>query len=144
MRIYVGSDHRGFELKQKIIALLAERGHDVVDCGNDHLDPFDDAVDFAKIVSQKIQTDPDARGILFCGSGIDMCIASNRFKGVRCALGINTNHVRHGRENDHINCLAIPAEFIGENEIHEMITTFLNTQPKQDEKYLRRVKKLDE
>ncbi|OGK15957.1 hypothetical protein A2690_00695 [Candidatus Roizmanbacteria bacterium RIFCSPHIGHO2_01_FULL_39_12b] len=143
MVIYIGADHRGFNLKQKLIPWLQNEGHEVFDCGNDHLDPLDDAVDFAKLVTQNIQNDSQAYGLLLCGSGIDMAIAANRFKGIRCALGINPNHVKHGRGNDHINCLSMPAEYIDENIAHEMITTFINTYPKQDEKYLRRVAKLD-
>lgn len=153
MTIYIGSDHRGFALKQKLVPWLQERGHEVVDCGNDHLEPLDDYVDFSKSVATKLQSQllvtsnqipQNSFGILLCGSGIGAAIAANRHKGVRCALGFDVEQVHHGRQNDHINCLSIPAEYIDEKNAQEMITVFLESTPKQEEKYLRRVKKLDE
>ena len=143
MRIYIGSDHRGFKLKEKIVPWLKEQGHEVIDCGNYRYDPVDDSPDFARKVAEQIQQSPELFGLLLCGSGIDMSIMANRFKQVRCGLGINPAHVKHGRENDQINCLAIPAEFVDETMVKEMINVFLTTAPKNDEKYYRRVLKLD-
>ncbi len=156
MKIFVGADHRGFEMKGKLIEWLKSEGHDVVDCGNSSYDADDDSVDFGKKVAENLIAPPvilsktkdlqneSAKGILFCGSGIEMAIAANRYKGVFCALGINEAHVRHGVENDHINCLSIPAEFVDEKTAKEMIEVFLKIEPKMAEKYLRRKRKLDE
>lgn len=153
MKIFVGSDHRGFELKNKLIEWLKSEGHEVEDCGNKIYDPNDDYADFAKVVALKIQpptsviqlptSNLQPLGILICGSGVGVNVAANRFKGIICALGFNPDQVKHARENDHINCLSIPSDYIDLEKAKTIITAFLTAQPKQDEKYLRRLKKLD-
>lgn len=82
-------------------------------------------------------------GIVICGSGIGVSMATNRYKGIRCGLCINVEHVRHARENDHINVLALPSDMITEEEAQLMVNEFLNAAPIMKEKYIRRAKKLD-
>ncbi|MFQ5452300.1 MAG: RpiB/LacA/LacB family sugar-phosphate isomerase [Candidatus Paceibacterota bacterium] len=164
MKIYIGADHRGFELKNKLKDWLQTQDHEVIDCGNDHLDPQDDYTDFARAVAEKVQlaqglpgggedspgvADEISRtssglGILICGSGVGVSIVANRFRGVRCGLGFNKNQIKHARENDHINCLALAADYIDTQTAQEMTKTFLSAIPKRQEKYLRRIRKIDQ
>lgn len=143
MTIFIGADHRGFELKEKIKQWLKEQGHDVTDCGNNNYDPEDDYVEFAEQVAKKIAQSEPTFGILLCGSGIGMSIVANRYKGVRCGLGFNIEQVKHGRENDHINCLSIASDYVDFEKGKEMIGVLLHSAPKREEKYLRRVEKID-
>lgn len=145
MKIYIGADHRGFEMKEELVSWLQEAGHEVVDCGNDQLDPEDDFVDYGFAVAKKVAADAtdESRGIGICGSGIGMSIAANRVKGVRCGLSHNAKHVEHARQNDHINMLALASEWVSLDEAKEIITAFLNTEMSPKEKYARRAQKLD-
>lgn len=83
-------------------------------------------------------------GIVICGSGVGVCIAANRTKGIRCVLGFNSDQVKHARRHDHTNVLALGADYVDLARAQEMVTTFLNEPPDNQGKYLRRIKKLDE
>src|SRR5437870_1296956 len=91
MKIYVGADHGGYSLRQELIAYLKDSGYDVVDEGDKELKPDDDFPQFAGRVASAVlaSDDSDARGIIICRNGQGVCIAANRFKGVRAALGYN-------------------------------------------------------
>lgn len=144
MTIFIGADHRGFELKNKLIEYLQEKNIRVEDMGNYNYDPEDDNPDYAKKVAQAVLQNPkEFLGIVICGSGIGVSMAANRFKGVRCALGFNLEQVKHGRENDHINALAIPAEYADFETAAKMVDAFIETPIINKEKYLRRSQKLD-
>src|SRR3989344_9586631 len=112
MKVYISTDHRGFELKNHMKDWLVEQGHEVIDCGNDHLDPVDDFVDFTFIAAKKLLADlkknpqSNSLGIGICGSGIGVTIAANRLKGIRCGFCVNAWQSIHGRENDQINMLS--------------------------------------
>ncbi len=144
MTVFMGADHRGFELKNKLVEYLQEKNIRVEDLGNYEQDPQDDYPDFGFKVAQAVLQNPEEFvGILICGGGgIEM--AANRVKGVRCALGFDQTQVQHIRENDHVNVLALAADYITFETATLFVDTFLNTPLKKDEKYLRRVKKLDQ
>lgn len=150
MKIYISSDHRGFELKNHLLPWLQAKGISTIDCGNDHLDPVDDYVDFTLSAARSLQKDldenpsSDSLAIGICGSGIGVTIAANRLKGIRCGLSYNPDHVRHGREHDHTNMLSLAADTLSVEEAQNIIETFMSAQPKLDEKYVRRAKKLDQ
>ncbi len=143
MTVFIGADHRGFELKNKLIEYLQEKNIRVEDLGNYEQDPLDDYPDFGFKVAQAVLQNPvEFVGVLICGGGgIEM--AANRMKGIRCALGFDLTQVQHLRENDHINILALPSDYISFDSAAQFVDTFLNTPLKKDEKYLRRVTKLD-
>ena len=146
MTVFIGADHRGFELKEKLLPLLT-KAHDfvvVVDKGAEKLDNNDDYNDFAKEVAKEVAKDPEARGILICGSAHGVCMQANRFKGVRAINGVNDELVKMGREHNDANVLCLPADFIDETDAERMIHNFLHTKALQGEKYLRRNQKLDE
>lgn len=143
VRIYIGADHRGFALKQQLINWLKKQAYQVEDCGNIVYDPEDDYPDFAQKVTENVVHNKNVFGIVICGSGVGVSIAANRHRGIRCALGFNLDQVGHARANDHINVLALPADYIGEEEAKKMMDAFISTKPIGQEKYLRRLKKLD-
>lgn len=145
MTIFIAADHRGFELKNKLIDWLRSEKYQVIDCGNTVFDPEDDYPDFvlklAKALSKKKNT--RALGIVICGSGVGVSIAANRFKGIRCALGFNKDQIKHACENDHINVLALASDYLDFEKAKDFVKTFLTTKPIIKEKYLRRIKKLE-
>lgn len=144
MTIFIGADHRGFDLKNKLVAYLQDKNIRVEDMGNYQHDPEDDYPDFTRKVAQAILQNPEQfLGIAICGSGIGVCMAANRSKGIYCGMGMNVEQVIHGRQNDHINVLAIGADNFTETQVQEMVDAFIATQPIQKEKYLRRLKKID-
>lgn len=145
--IYIASDHRGLELKKKIL----KKHSDYLDLGPRELDPEDDYNDFAVNLAVNIRdasnvtatADPANFGILICGSALGMLIQANRFKGVRAIMGLNSEFAKLGREHNNANVLCIPADFIPEEDIEEIIDVFLTTKTKTDQKYARRNVKLD-
>lgn len=144
MTVFMGADHRGFELKNKLVEYLQEKNIRVEDLGNYEQDPHDDYPDFGFKVAQAVLQNPEEFvGILICGGG-GIEIAANRVKGIRCALGFDLKQVQHVRENDHVNVLALPADYISFETATQFIDTFLSTPLKDEEKYLRRVRKLDQ
>ena len=144
MTIFMGADHRGFELKNKLVEHLQEQNIRVEDLGNYELDPQDDFPDFAAKVAQAVLQNPkEFVGILICGGG-GVEITANRFPGIRCAVGFDKEQVKHVRENDHVNVLGIPADYVDFETSKQFVDIFLKTPLKNDEKYPRRVKKHDE
>ena len=142
MKIYLAADHRGFEFKEKIKVWLGKRGCQVIDLGNDHYDSDDDYPDFVRKLIKRLFPNHD-RGILFCGSGIGVDIVANRFSGIRCGLGFAPKQVKHGRQNDDINCLALPADFLSFEEVKKIVTVFLETKFDGKEEHGRRIEKID-
>jgi len=145
MTIFVGADHRGFDLKNSLIEYLHEKNIRIEDLGNYQLEPEDDFPDYAKKVAQAVLQNPEEfLGIVICGSGIGVAIAVNRSRGIRCGLGFEVDQVKHMRENDHVNVLALAADFLDPEKAKQLVDIFISTEPKKDSKYLRRIKKLDE
>lgn len=146
MKIYIGTDHNGFLLKNTLVAYLRKAGYDVVDEGKQHLDPQDDFPIFAqKVVNDMLSSnDTEPRGILLCGSGQGMCMAANRFKGIRAALGYDRESVRSSRNDDDANVLCLPARHLKEDTANVLVETFLNTPFSHVGKYQRRIREIDE
>lgn len=148
MRIYLGADHRGFRLKEVLKSWLVEHGYDVIDLGASFLVPDDDYVDYATSVVTSIHRlasdAQSARGILICGSGIGVDIVANRYKRIRCGLGISPDQIREAREDDDINVLALAAEYTDVETAKTMVKALLETEFSGKERYIRRIKKIDE
>lgn len=140
--IYIGSDHRGFELKKKIKEKLQAHNYQFEDVGANEFNPNDDYTDFAIRTAEKVAENQENYGVLLCGSGVGVCIASNKVKGIRAALIDNLEIVKKSREDDDINILCLPADFIDENLAWEIIEIFLNTEFIANEKHLRRIEKI--
>lgn len=142
--LYLGADHRGFLLKEEIKKHLSEKNIPFQDLGNTKLEPLDDFVDFAALVAQKVQEKDESLGILVCGSGIGVSIAANKFKGIRAGMATSKEMVYFGRVHDNINILALPANYLNFDQAKELIEEFLNTSFSSDEKYSRRIKKINQ
>lgn len=146
MKIYIGSDHNGFELRNSLLEYLKRAGYDVVNDGDAKLDPADDFPVFAQQVVKDILSseDKDPRGILICGSGQGMCMAANRFKGIRALLGYDTASVRSARNDDDANILCLPADVLERDKANLLVEMFLNTPFAGAPRFVRRIKEMDQ
>lgn len=141
--IYLGADHRGFELKGQIAKWLAGRGLEFEDLGAFVYDHDDDYFDYAFQVGVKVQEDPEgSRGIVICGSGVGVDIVANRFDKVRCGLGFAEDQVHAARREDNINVVAIGADNCGLEDAIKLIQKFLETDFVHSDRYQRRLDKL--
>jgi len=146
MRVIIGADHGGFEMKEKAKVWLGEmmglqgQSLQVVDVGSERLDPDDDYVDYA--MKAVLEMKEDDRLVLFCRNGMGMAITANKRKGVRCGLGFGLEAVRKGRTDDDINALAIPADYSTDEVVKEMVKIFLTTEFSKTERYKNRLEKL--
>jgi ribose 5-phosphate isomerase B len=146
MKIFLGSDHAGLELKRSVKDFLIRSGIEVVDEGDDHLDPNDDFPVFAARVvnAMKASTEVDPMGILICGSGQGMCMAANRFKGIRAALCWNVREAHAARNDDNSNVLCLSGRSTTPGRAEAVVTTWLNTPFAGASRFKRRLKELDE
>ena len=145
MQIYLGSDHRGFNLKETVKAALLGDGYPVKDKGNLKHEEEDDYPDSARAVAELVSVSPDeARGILFCGSGVGVCVVANKYAGVRAALGASGDIVLAGRNDDDINVLCIPSDFTSELQALSLVRVFLGTPFSGEDKHRRRLQKISE
>lgn len=144
MKVYIGSDHNGHHLKRSLVDYLQANKYDVFDDGDKSLEPDDDFPVFAAKVVADILAEPDARGILICGSGQGMCMAANRFKGIRAALGYDAESVRSARNDDDANIVCLPAKILKADEANDLVNTFLKTPFAAAPRFVRRIKELDE
>ena len=145
MTVHIGTDHRGFQLKESLVAFLNTKGHQVVDHGNTVFDATDDYPDFTFPVAHAVATAADAqnvRGIVLCGSGVGVSIAANKVPGVRAVLGFLDEQVVHSRESDNCTVLALPADHLDEQEAEMLVATFLSTEFKGESEDLRRIAKI--
>lgn len=145
MKIYVGADHRGFRLRQTLIAYLQKAGYEVVDDSEPKLDPNDDYPVVAQRLVKDMLTsdDSEARGILICGSGQGICMAANRFKGIRALLGYDREAVRSARKDDDANVLCLPANILEKDAANMLVETFLSTPFIPEARYVRRIREMD-
>ena len=140
MRVAVGSDHRGFGVKAKLIELVARLGHEVEDVGCFSAESVD-YPDVAAIVGQKVAGGQVDRGILICGTGIGMCIAANKFAGVRAAPCHDDLTAELSRRHNDLNVLCLSADMLGEKLIDRMVEIWLNP-PFEAGRHARRVEKI--
>jgi ribose 5-phosphate isomerase B len=146
MKIFIGSDHAGFELKEKLKTYLGELNHEVVDKGAFSLNNDDDYPDFIVPVAEEVAKDENSLGIILGGSGQGEQISANKVDGVRAIeyYGENLEIVKLGREHNNANILSLGARFINEEEAKEAVKTFIETSFSNDERHIRRINKIDE
>jgi len=140
MRIAVGSDHRGYPIRGKLIELLVRLGHEVIDVGSDTEEPVD-YPDIAAMVAGQVSRREVDRGILICGTGLGMCIAANKFPGVRAAPCHDDVTAEMSRRHNDLNVLCLSADLLGERLIDRMVASWLNT-PFDGGRHARRVDKI--
>jgi ribose 5-phosphate isomerase B len=138
--VYIGADHGGFKLKDKIALELREKGWTVTDLTGNY-DPDDDYPDIGIKVAEKIVKE-NALGILICRSGAGVCVAANKVLGARAAMAINLKQSRKIREDDDINILCLSADYVSEEDNLEMIDEFLKTLFMTEERFIRRILKI--
>jgi len=142
MKIYLGADHRGFELKNQIKDWLQNAGHQIEDCGALTFEKTDDYPDYAKIVGEKVALEPSAKGILICGSGAGMNIAANKITGVRSSIGFNIEQVKAARNDDNLNVLVLACNYIMLDDAQELVLAFLTTSYDPTDNHARRLLKI--
>ncbi len=141
MKVGIGNDHRGVFEKELIISYFEENDIEYIDFGTDTEESVD-YIDYAEKVSQSLLKGEIEKGILICGTGIGMCMAANKFKGIRCARVLTEEEARITREHNDANIIAIP-EFIEEEELYNMVYAFINTPFSDLDRHKRRVDKLN-
>lgn len=147
MKIFLGSDHNGYHLKEEVFAYLSKRGYDVEDVGDTEPDPEDDFPEFAGRAALKVLGEPndEARAILLCGGGQGMCMAANRFRGIRASVIWDEEEARMTRNDNDSNVLCLPSRILDEGDAWKAIVDrWLETPFAGAERYRRRNRQLDE
>ncbi|MFG1905496.1 ribose-5-phosphate isomerase [Kribbella sp. NPDC048928] len=139
MRVHIGSDHAGFELKNHLVQHLTAAGHDVVDHGPAVYDAVDDYPPYCLRTGQAVVDDPGSLGIVIGGSGNGEQIAANKVKGVRAVLAWSTDTARLGREHNNANVISVGARMHTEEEATGFVETFLATDYSGEERHTRRI-----
>ena len=143
MRVALGGDHAGLELKNILLAHVAALGHDIHDVGAHEYDALDDYPDFAEAVGKSVANGDADRGVIVCGSGVGASVAANKIRGVRAGLCHDTYSAHQGVEHDDVNVLCIGSRVIGEELAREIVGAFLSARFIADEeKYARRLRKV--
>lgn len=149
MKIFIGADHAGFELKGALIMFLKKLGHEVEDKGAFEMNPLDDYPDFIKSVAEAVSNNPEARGIVLGGSGQGEAMCANRFKNVRAMTYYAPSRgevsiVKDSRSHNNSNILSLGARFLSEEEALTAVKDWLETPFSGDERHVRRIAKLDQ
>lgn len=142
--IYIGADHRGFELKERLNKLLKEGGYQLTDLGDNVLNQQDDYVDYAIKVASAVKGGEGNMGILLCGSGVGVDMVANKIDGVRCALVFDEERAIQAREHENANVIALPADVLDEETAYKIVKAFLDTPFSNEERHKRRLEKIDE
>lgn len=141
MRVAVGADHAGFELKQHLVAWLRTQGHEAIDLGTHSCDPVD-YPDYAEAVGRAVLDGRADRGLVVCGSGVGACIAANKLPGVRAGLCHDTYSAAQGVLHDDVNLLVLGARVIGRALAEALVAAFLAARFTGAERHVRRLAKV--
>ncbi len=140
MRVYLGSDHAGYELKEQVRDVLRDLDHDVVDIGP-YTDESVDYPDYAERVARAVAAGEAPFGVLICGTGLGMAIAANKVPGVRAVQASDPEMARMARLHNNANVLTLPGRYIGKEQAAEVLSAFLST-PFEGGRHQRRVDKI--
>jgi ribose 5-phosphate isomerase B len=141
MKITIGSDHAGFELKKLLIDYLQQCGHQLTDAGTDSASPVD-YPDYAEAVALGVLQGGSERGILICGSGVGASVAANKIPGIRAGLCHDCYSAHQGVEHDDLNLLVLGSRVIGPELAKDLCITFLNARFTNEERHRRRLEKI--
>ncbi len=146
MVFHIGSDHRGFNLKEKIKDYLKNSGYEVIDEGAITLDGNDDYPKYASEVAAHVSADTygQTKGILICGSGVGVCIVANKFAGIRAGLIATPDQAYSAKEDDDINILCLASDFTDEQTAKMIIASWSQTPFSNEERHVRRLREIDE
>jgi ribose 5-phosphate isomerase B len=142
VRVYLGSDHAGYELKQRLAEHLTAAGHEVVDCGPHVFDAEDDYPPFVLLAATRVAADPGSAGIVIGGSGNGEAIAANKVRGIRAGLAFSDDTARLTREHNDANVLSLGARMYDEETALRFADIFLSTSFSGDERHVRRIAQL--
>lgn len=142
MRIFLGSDHAGFELKGRLVERLRDLGHDPVDCGPEKYDPADDYPPYVMAAASATVQESGTLGIVIGGSGNGEAIAANKIRGVRCALAFSDETARLGREHNDANVLSLGARMFDTATAMRFAEIFVATAFSGDPRHVRRIGQL--
>ncbi|WP_035849175.1 ribose-5-phosphate isomerase [Kitasatospora azatica] len=143
MRVYLGSDHAGYELKNHLVEWLTKAGHEPIDCGPHIYDAEDDYPPFCLRAAERTAADPEALGIVIGGSGNGEQIAANKVKGVRAALAWSEQTAALGREHNNANVISIGGRMHTEAEATKFVEIFLATPYSNEARHTRRIEMLE-
>ncbi len=142
MKIAIGSDHAGFELKEEVRKYIAGLGHEVLDLGAYNTEPSD-YPDFAEFVGRALHAKNADRGILICGSGVGVSVAANKMPGIRAAMCHDTYSAHQGVEHDDMNVLVLGSRIIGYALAFDLVSAYLNAHfQSNEERFVRRFNKV--
>jgi ribose 5-phosphate isomerase B len=141
-KIYIGSDHAGFNLKKYLKLYLTKSGYEVSDLGNENYEPGDDYPDYSLKVAKKVR-DTGYPGILICGSGVGACVTANKVKGIRAVDAVDVSIARQSREHINTNVLCLGQNYISANLAKKIVRNWLNTPFSTEERHQRRVGQID-
>ncbi|HSW87535.1 MAG TPA: RpiB/LacA/LacB family sugar-phosphate isomerase [Candidatus Saccharimonadales bacterium] len=144
MKIYLGSDHAGFELKEEMKAYLQDHNYEVEDCGALTFDQTDDYPDLIVIAAQKVAQTPGSKGVVFGKSGAGEAIVANKVNGIRAFLGFSEDNVLLAREHNDANILSLGSAFVTPDLGKKLVQLFLDTPFTAEERHKRRIEKISE
>ena len=142
MKIVIGSDHAGFELKEEVRKYIADLGHEVLDVGAFNIEPTDDYPDYAEYVGRALHAKNADRGVLICGSGVGVSVAANKMPGIRAAMCHDTYSAHQGVEHDDINILVLGSRVVGVMLAQDLVKAFLGAKFTNEERHVRRLGKV--
>jgi RpiB/LacA/LacB family sugar-phosphate isomerase len=142
MRIALGADHAGFDLKESLRGALAGQAHEVFDLGTFDPSQPDDYPDYAVAVGRALQQGQAERGLLLCGSGVGVSVAANKIPGIRAGLCHDTYSAHQGVEHDHMNVLVLGVRVIGPALAEVLVAAFLHASPSHEARHERRLRKI--
>jgi ribose 5-phosphate isomerase B len=142
MKITIGADHAGYEMKRQLVQFVEKLGHSVHDVGTFEPEKPDDYPDYAVLVAEDIRSGQAERGILVCGSGVGVSVAANKFKGIRAGLCHDHYSAHQGVEHDDMNVLVLGSRIIGPMLAQDAVEAFLKASFSGEERHVRRLNKV--
>lgn len=142
MRVAIGADHAGYDLKQALLRDLQQADYQWIDVGAHSFDPRDDYPDFALAVAEKVRRGEADRGVVVCGSGVGSNVAANKLKGVRACVCHDAYSARQGVEHDDLNVLCLGGRIVGSALAHELVTAFLEARFQAEGRHAHRLAKV--
>lgn len=142
MKVFIGADHRGFKLKEKLASWFKGKKYSVSDMGAYELDETDDYTLYAEKVALMVRDNLGSRGVLLCGSGVGVDVTANKFDGVRASIGKSAEQVKAGRKDDDMNVLVIASDFTKELDAKKMMRVFLKTKYEKIARHERRLEEI--
>jgi ribose 5-phosphate isomerase B len=142
MKLSIGADHAGYEMKRQLVEFVEKLGHSVHDVGTFQPEKPDDYPDYAILVAEDIRSGQAERGILVCGSGVGVSVAANKFRGIRAGLCHDHYSAHQGVEHDDMNVLVVGSRIIGPMLAQDVVEAFLKASFSGEERHVRRLNKV--